>query len=153
MAIGPTGLAYDSAHDVLYVASTGDNEILAIPGARTTARDNGKGTLVYRDSERLHGPLGLVFAPNGDLIAANGDTVNPGGAPNQLVEFTPQGRFVAQFQIDFGAPGAAFGIALGGSGQNIRFAAVDDDTSTLNVWICNNILPRHAMVVGYESVR
>lgn len=35
----------------------------------------------------LHGPLGLVLAPNGDLIVANGDAVSPGGTADDLVEF------------------------------------------------------------------
>ena len=44
----------------------------------------------------LHGPLGLVLAPNGDLITANGDAVNPiPTPPSELVEFTPAGKFVA----------------------------------------------------------
>ncbi len=32
----------------------------------------------------LHGPFGLVLAPNGDLITANGDAVN--GDPTQPSE-------------------------------------------------------------------
>jgi DNA-binding beta-propeller fold protein YncE len=33
LVVGPTGLAYDPATDVLYVASTGDNAIFAVAGA------------------------------------------------------------------------------------------------------------------------
>jgi hypothetical protein len=81
-----------------------------VPAGRTS--DAGMGNLVYQDSAHLRGPLGLVLLPNGDLIAANGDAVN--GDPNQpseLVEFTPQGKFVGQFSID-PSQGAAFGIAV-----------------------------------------
>ena len=134
LVIGPTGLAYDSERDVLYVASTGDNAIFAIPGAGKTNHDNGKGKLVYRDKINLHGPLGLVLATNGHLIASNGDAVNAGCTPNELVEFTPQGGFVTQFQVDPGAGGGAFGIAITGSGNNVRFAAVDDNTNMLHIW-------------------
>jgi hypothetical protein len=35
--LGPTGLAYDRDSDVLYVASTADNTIYAVPHARTSA--------------------------------------------------------------------------------------------------------------------
>jgi len=41
----------------------------------------------------LHGPLGLLLAPNGDLITANGDAVNSdANQPSELVEFTPSGQ-------------------------------------------------------------
>src|SRR5271165_6495101 len=124
LVIGPTGLAYNPFADLLYVASTGDNEIFAIPNARGTHKDAGEGFLVYQDATHLHGPLGLALAPNGDLITANGDAVNPGGTQNALVEFTPHGKFVAQFQVDPGAGGGAFGLAFSSGDDDIRFAAV-----------------------------
>jgi DNA-binding beta-propeller fold protein YncE len=133
LVIGPTGLAYDPGADLLYVASTGDNEIFAISSASLATKDAKQGKLVYSDNTNLHGPLGLVLAPNGDLITANGDAINPGGTQNALVEFTPKGQFVAQFQVDSGAAGGAFGLAFSTSGD-LRFAAVDDDQNTLDIW-------------------
>lgn len=135
LVIGPTGLAYDAAHDVLYVASTNDNKVFAISGAAALAHDNGPGTVIYQDSNHLRGPLALALAPNGDLVTANGDAINPD--PNQsseIVEFTPQGVFVAQMQVDPSA-GSAFGLAFGlsSSGQP-QFAAVNDSTNTATVW-------------------
>jgi DNA-binding beta-propeller fold protein YncE len=139
LVIGPTGVAYDPILDVLYVASTSDNTIFAIDHAAVTNKDNGKGRVVYQDNAHLRGPLGLVLAPNGHLIEANGDAVNPpdptqNTQQNNLVEFTPGGKFVTQFQIDSGAPGAAFGIGVSVVGDVIRFAAVDDDANTLTIW-------------------
>ena len=135
LVVGPTGLAYDGAHDVLYVASTNDNKVFAIAGAAALAHDNGPGSVIYQDSNHLRGPLALALAPNGDLVTANGDAINPD--PNQsseIVEFTPDGRFVAQMQVD-PAPGSAFGLAFGlsSSGQP-QFAAVNDSTNTAIVW-------------------
>jgi hypothetical protein len=136
LVVGPTGLAFDLFHNVLYVASTGDNAIFAIPNPLFTNKDNGTGKLIYQDSTHLHGPLGLALAPNGDLITANGDAVNPGpnGTQNMLVEFTPTGQFVSQFQVDPGAPGGAFGLAISLGLNGIRFAAVDDDANTLEIF-------------------
>jgi sugar lactone lactonase YvrE len=78
LVIGPTGLAFDEDRDLLYVASTGDNEIFAIRHAGKTRVDAGMGKLVYQDNTNLHGPLALALAPNGNLITANGDAVNAG---------------------------------------------------------------------------
>ncbi len=139
VVVGPTGLAYDADHDILYVASTADNEIFSIAHAKTRTSDAGMGTLVYQDNTHLHGPLGLVLTPNGDLISAQGDAVNPDPSqPSELVEFTPAGQFVAQTPVDStGLQGGAFGVALQKSGHQITFAAVDDSFNALEVWTIN----------------
>jgi hypothetical protein len=41
---------------------------------------------------------------------------------------------VGQFQIDSGAAGGAFGLAVQTDGDVTRFAAVDDNTNTLNIF-------------------
>jgi hypothetical protein len=60
--------------------------------------------------------------------------LNPGGTQNALVEFTANGKFVAQFQVDSGAGGGAFGLAFSRGDDDIRFAAIDDDQNTLDIW-------------------
>jgi len=136
VAVGPTGLAYDQDRDLLYVASTADNEIFAIANAAKRTTSAGTGFVVFADQTHLHGPLGLTLAPNGNLITANGDGVNAGGTQNDLVEFTKEGMLVATYQLDGGNPGAAFGIASTFSFPQgaVRFAAVDDDLNTLTIW-------------------
>jgi hypothetical protein len=134
LVVGPTGLAYDAKHNTLYVASTGDNEIFAISKAGSRTSDGGMGNLIYQDNAHLRGPLGLVLAPNGDLIAANGDAVNPDPTQtSELVEFTPKGKFVGEFSIDPSA-GGAFGLAVTNEGGLLRFAAVEDVTNSLDIW-------------------
>lgn len=136
LVVGPTGLVYDRDKDLLYVASTGDNAIFAIAKARRRGTDAGMGTLVYQDNVHLRGPLGLVLAPNGDLITTNGDAVNPDPTqPSEIVEFTISGQFVAETPIDSsGMQGGAFGIALAREDGETLFAAVDDISNTLEVW-------------------
>jgi len=136
LVVGPTGLAYDRKRDILYVASTADNEIFALEDAAHLTSTAGTGDVVFADQTLLHGPLGLTLAPNGNLITANGDapTVNPGGTQNDLVEFTKQGKFVATHQLDGGAPGAAFGIANTIRHGAVRFAAVDDNLNAVTIW-------------------
>jgi DNA-binding beta-propeller fold protein YncE len=135
LVLGPTGLAFDSHRDLLYVASTADNAIYSIPDARRTKTDQGMGTLVYQDDAYLRGPLGLVLTPNGNLIASNGDTVNADpGFPSELVEFTPSGQFVAQMPVDANGTGGAFGLDLMTFGHQTILAAVDDVANTVEVW-------------------
>ena len=74
--LGPTGLAYNPATNTLYVASTADNAIYAVPNAGSAGTQSGTGKVVYKDRAHLHGPLGLTFAPDGNLIAAQGDAIN-----------------------------------------------------------------------------
>src|SRR5271157_2329536 len=137
LVVGPTGLAYNAKRDLLYVASTGDNAIFAIPDAGDRTNDAGTGRVVYQDNAHLRGPLGLVLAPNGDLITSNGDAVNPNSnQASELVEFTPRGKFVGQFSIDK-SEGAAFGLAVSNVGGFLRLAAVEDVTNSLDVWTFN----------------
>lgn len=134
LVVGPTGLAYDAHSGRLYVASTDDNAIYSIENAAGRQTDAGVGRPVYADPAHLHGPVGLALTPTGDLLATNGDAVNPD--PNQtseLVEFTPSGRFVRELSVD-PAPGAAFGIAVSAEGDSLKLAFVDDALNVLNVW-------------------
>jgi uncharacterized protein (TIGR03118 family) len=134
LVVGPTGLAFDAKTGTLYVASTGDNKIYAIRNAATVTTDQGTGAVAVQ-SDNLHGPLALALAPNGDLLVANGDAVNQDpNHLNELSEFTPRGKFVGQFQIDPGAAGGAFGLALQNVNGEIRFAAVDDNTNSLDIF-------------------
>jgi hypothetical protein len=116
--VGPAGLAYDSNHDILYVASEGDNAIYKLTGAGHATSDLGTGTVIYGDQTVLHGPLGLIFAPNGDLITANADPTHfPPSAtdPSEIIEITRGGSFVRKFSIDPNA-GSAFAVDFNHSG-------------------------------------
>lgn len=129
--VGPTGLAFNPKNGVLYVASTGDNAVYAIPGAERVRGDHGTGRLIYQDMNHLRGPLGLTLLPNGDLLTANSDLVN--GDVNQaseLVEFTQQGQFMGQLSIN-PAQGGAFGLAANVQGKTLMLASVNDVTNQL----------------------
>jgi len=130
--IGPTELVFNAKSNTLYVASTGDNAIYAIRGAGTTQVDRGTGKIIYQDSKHLHGPLGLTVAPDGNLIAAQGDAIiaDP-NQPSELVEFTAKGEFIGQFSINTGT-GGAFGVAT--SSTRRHFAAVNDNTDSAEIW-------------------
>jgi hypothetical protein len=135
LVLGPTGLAYDKSTDILYVASTADNAIFAVPnaGSRSGPPSGGTGAIIFKD-DHLRGPLALVLAPNGDLITSNGDAVNADQTqPSEIVEFTPTGQFVRQFNVDT-AQGGAFGIGLAQtSADTATLAVVDDNANDLIV--------------------
>jgi hypothetical protein len=124
---GPGGLAYNATTGTLYVASQFDNSIYAIHNAGHTSRDQGRGKLLVSDPTNLHAPIGLILAPNGNLIVANSDAFNVDTAqPSELVEYTQKGVFVARQSVDT-ANGGAFGLAI----ANGILAAVDDNVPAL----------------------
>jgi hypothetical protein len=135
-AVGPTGLAYDFPTGLLYVASTEDNAVYAIPSAAVAKKSLGKGKLVYSDADHLHGPLGLIEAPNGDLLVTNSDVINSDtNQPSEIVEFTKTGKFVKELSVD-PSEGGSFGlaVALSTNRETATFAAVDDNTGSLIIW-------------------
>lgn len=131
VVIGPAGLALNQRTDTLFVAAEDDDKIFAIPDASTTT-DKGEGTLVFSDPH-LRGPLGLAFAPNGDLLAANNDSINSDPTqPSEIVEFTVTGKFVNEFSIDNAIDGP-FGIAIENLGHTSELAYLDDNRNTLTI--------------------
>jgi hypothetical protein len=140
VVLGPTGLVFDQATDTLYVASTADNAIFAVPHAGNRTGSSGTGNMIFQD-KHLRGPLALVFAPDRNLITSNGDAVNPDPTqPSEIVEFTKTGRFVAQFNLD-AAPDGAFGVGLAPANVSTsRLVVVDDNANNLTV-IDQNIVP------------
>jgi len=135
--VGPAGLAYDSFNDILYVAAEGDNAIYAVKGAgHFTSEHHGKGQVIYDDQTVLHGPLGLIFAPNGDLITANADPAHfsPSATdPSEIIEITRSGTFVRKFSIDPNS-GSAFAVLINNKGHVPQFVYVDDFVSNCTIW-------------------
>jgi hypothetical protein len=153
LVVGPQGLAFDARRHVLYVASTADNAIFTVLHplrATSSSGTPGTGTVFAQNDGHLNGPLSLALAPNGHLLVTNGDAILPIPTPiqnappppfNLILEYQPPrgrattGTFVAQQQIDMGAAGAAFGLAIGStSNHNQILAAVDDNTNNLIEW-------------------
>lgn len=134
LVLGPTGLAYDASSDTLFVASTADNAIFAVPDAGDRNTAVSKGRVVFVDPH-LRGPLALAFAPNGHLLTANGDAVNADPLhPSEIVEFTRTGSYVGEANVD-ASQGGAFGVATVLTPQNVAFnyAAIDDVPNDLVV--------------------
>jgi DNA-binding beta-propeller fold protein YncE len=135
--VGPAGLAYDRDNDTLYVAAEGDDAIYKLTGAGSATHDLGKGEVIYADQTVLHGPLGLIFAPNGDLITANADPSHflPSATdPSEIIEITPGGAFVRKFSIDPN-PGSAFAVVINNKDDLFqRFVYIDDFVSNCTIW-------------------
>jgi hypothetical protein len=132
--VGPTGLAYNPKNDTLFVNSTIDNLVYKIPRASKLKNVQGTGRVLFSDQTRLHGPLGLALAPNGDLLIANGDVTNAdANQPSEIVEITQQGAFVGEFST-FAQEAAPFGIGIGVNGNAVTVGVVNDDNNTINVY-------------------
>jgi DNA-binding beta-propeller fold protein YncE len=134
LVLGPSGLAYDSVHDTLFVASSTDNAIYEIPHAVTTSATI-SATLVFQDAVHLHGPLDLALLPNGHLLVADSDGSNADpNQPSELVEYSATGTFLGQMSIDPNN-GGAFGLGVNNIGcGTVQLAAVDDNANALKIW-------------------
>ncbi len=126
LVIGPTGVGLGD-NGVLYVADTLDNRIAGISNALYGISGAGPGFTVSR-GHNLNGELGLVIAPNGDILTVNGGNGN-------LVEVTPSGAQIAVRRLDSsGSPpgaGALFGLAVVPFRDAVYF--VDDATNQLDL--------------------
>ena len=71
----PTGVAL-AKNGTLYVAETVNNRITKIPDAVTRSTAIVDRTETLSSGGALNGPLGLIMAPNGDLVALNGNDGN-----------------------------------------------------------------------------
>jgi hypothetical protein len=119
---GPTGLAIGSS-GTLYVAETVGNTINAIPNALTRTTPEAFGTDTTTSGGTLNGPLGLTLAPNGDLIAVNG---NDGNA----IEITPAGTQIKTVTVIKNGAGDLFGVIPDPSGSGLLL--VNDGTNALD---------------------
>ena len=124
LIIGPTGVGL-GRNGTLYVASSVDSRIAAIPDAVFRFSDDGTGQTVS-EGVNLMGELGLSVAPNGDIL-----TVNAGNG--DIVETTPGGQQVFAQNIDQsttgGAPGDLFGLAVALDGSAVYY--VNDGNNML----------------------
>ena len=124
LVIGPTGVAL-ADNGTLYVADTLDNRISAISQAmtRTTPAHDGGATVTH--GRHLKQPLGMILAPNGNILTTNAGDGN-------MVETTPAGKQVAVRTADTktGA-GSLFGLATAPGKTGIYF--VDDGDNTLKL--------------------
>jgi sugar lactone lactonase YvrE len=130
LVIGPTGVAL-GWNGTLYVADSVNNRIAAVPDALW--RNNALGVpggITVSEASVLDDPLGMVLAPNGNILTVNGDN-------GLIVETAPWGQTIDTATLDDSgpAPGGAgdlFGLALVPGGRGIWF--VDDGSNTLNLF-------------------
>jgi len=125
LVIGPTGLGLSQDGLLLYVADSLANRVavIAFPSFRFDSAGTGE---TLSQGGALNDPLGLTVAPNGNILAANGNN-------GLLVTISPFGGQISKVFLDkTGTPpgsGALFGLAdVGG-----KIFFVDDDENQLNV--------------------
>jgi hypothetical protein len=104
LVVGPTGVGLGS-DGTLYVAGSVFNRIASIPNAvsRTSVLHHAGHTVTVGGP--VNDPLGLMIAPNGDVVEAD-------GADGAINEFMPSGAFVATRTLVPNGAGDLFGLAL-----------------------------------------
>ena len=124
LVVGPTGVGLAS-DGTLYVADTLANRITAIPQALTRTTPAPAGGTTVTEGGHLKEPLGLVIAPNGDIVTSNAGDGN-------IVETNPDGKQVGVQTADTktGA-GSLFGLAVAPGDNGVYY--VDDGENTLNL--------------------
>jgi hypothetical protein len=126
MVIGATGAAL-APNGTLYVANGVNSAINAIPNATWRSNSAGTGTTITTGGA-LNTPLGLIMAPNGDVLTVNGGN-------GLIVETTPSGTQVAKKMLDSsGSPpgsGALFGLVLAPHNAGVYY--VDDAVNTMRL--------------------
>jgi hypothetical protein len=126
LVLGPTGVALGQ-NGTLYVADTVKSRIAVVPAATSRFFPAFGGGLTLSRGGGLNAPLGLATAPNGDLIAVNG---NDGNA----VEVTPFGAQVDTMTIDpFNSGGDLFGLAIAPNGRGVLFVDDNGSANTLDL--------------------
>jgi hypothetical protein len=124
LVIGPTGVALSGA-GTLYVADTLANRIIAVPDAMTRSKPLVDEGITLSSGGHLNQPLGLVLAPDGDILTTNAGDGN-------VVETTPTGTQVATAAADAKAgAGSLFGLAIPPGGKGLLY--VDDASNTLRL--------------------
>jgi DNA-binding beta-propeller fold protein YncE len=116
LIVGPTGVGLGH-NGTLYVADSAANRVAAIPRAMTRSKTVKGGGKTVSMGKGLNDPLGLMIAPNGNIVSANGDNGN-------LVETAPGGRQVKVKRLVKNGAGDLFGLALAPNRHGIYF--VDD---------------------------
>ena len=126
LVLGPTGVAL-GRNGTLYVADTVKSRIAVVPAATSRFFPAFGGGFTLSSGGSLNAPLGLATAPNGDLIAVNG---NDGNA----VEVTPFGAQVDTMTIDpYNSGGDLFGLAIAPNGHGVLFVDDNGAANTLDL--------------------
>jgi len=124
LVVGPTGVGL-AANGTLYVADTLANKITAIPQALTRTTPVPAGGSTVTEGGNLKEPLGLVVAPNGDIITTNAGDGN-------MVETTPAGKqLMTQTADTKTGAGSLFGLAIAPNNGGVYY--VDDGENTLRL--------------------
>jgi hypothetical protein len=121
LVLAPTGLALGH-NGTLYVADTQTSAISAIPRALTRTTPVSAAASTIASGGALNAPLGMTLAPNGNLVAVNG---NDGNA----VEVSPAGKQVATKTLVKNGAGDLFGLTTTRNGLLL----VNDGTNALDL--------------------
>jgi hypothetical protein len=123
LVLAPTGLAI-AQNNTLFVDDTLTNSVSAIPDATTRTSAMTASSTTIDTGGGLNAPLGMLLAPNGDLVVVNGGN-------GRATELTEHGMQVATKTLVKQGAGDLFGIAMNPSGSGMLFT--NDGTNALDI--------------------
>ncbi len=132
--LAPSGLTYDAQNDILYIVDSDANRLVAfskpgmIPANGITVTPSGF-TGPSASSARVVFAGSPLKAPISSALLYNGDVVVGNTANNHLLEITPSGHLVGNKNLDTGAAGALFGIAVSGNSLGTTKIYFNDDNA------------------------
>jgi len=131
LVLGPTGLLLDQERENLLVCDTPNNRIVNVH------LSSGLQSTLFAGPP-LQGPLALVRSPFGTVLISNGDALNENVNNNMVVELSSRGQLITTMQLDTGAPGAVFGIAVGQLGGKAALFFAEDNTNSVDALQSSN---------------
>lgn len=137
-ALAPSGLTYDPKIDTLYFADGMNNAIVAFKDVSKIHTDGihavhdglkfkgpaAKDARVVFAGKPLNGPISTALLPNGNLVVGN--TLDPNGK-NLLIEISAGGKLLDVRNVDKGAAGSLFGLAVTGKDDSDTKVYFNDD--------------------------
>jgi hypothetical protein len=135
--LAPSGLSYDSVHDILYMVEGYANTLIAIRhpeeiSAGGLERTPYGFTGTYGSYATVLSQGGYINAPISTTVLYDGHVLVENTGDDYMLEFGSDGSYYGRWLADTGAPGALFGVVPYGTTQaNTRIYYNDDNDNSL----------------------
>jgi hypothetical protein len=137
LILAPSGLSFDSVHDILYMVEGYSNSLIAIRHPESIPAGGLERTPfgftgTYASYATVLSQGGYINAPISTTVLYDGHILVENTGDNYMLEFGSDGSYYGRVLADVGGPGALFGLAPYGTSQaNTRIYYNDDNDNKL----------------------